>query len=333
MSQPPIAAWYFDGRSSRRHAVALEVRDGVALVTGEAERSCPIGQLRVSERLNRAARKVTFADGAYLEIRDGAGFDQLLQATGHHDGTVVRIQQSWRSTLMAAAALVVLVALSYLYLLPLAAGVAARALPMAVDRQVGQGTLAFLDQHVLAPSVLPRARQQAIVARFATLATPATDAPPYDIVFRKSRIGPNAFALPSGTIVVSDELVRLLDDDEALMGVLAHELGHVHQRHLMRRLLQGSAVGAVTTVLFGDVSAVLASAPALLVDMKYSRDFEREADDYAIAMFGANGLPRQKLASVFEKLERADAGKPQPAPYLSSHPSNEERIAHILGQR
>ena len=333
MSHLQIAAWYFDGRSSRRHAVTLEVHDGVAVVSGEAERSCPIGQLRVSERLNRAARKVSFADGAYLEVRDRESFAALLHATGHRDGAVVRVQQNWRATLAATAGLILLVAVSYLYLLPLAAGVAARALPVSVDRQVGSGTLQFLDQHLLSPTGLPTARQKSIISRFAAMTTPVPDAPSYEIVFRKSSIGPNAFALPSGTIVVTDELVALLDDDDALMGVLAHELGHVHQRHMMRRLLLSSAVGAVATVLFGDVSAVLASVPAVLVDMKYSRDFEREADDYAIDMFRANGLPRQKLASVFEKLNGASAGKQQPAPYLSSHPSNAERIAHILGRQ
>jgi predicted Zn-dependent protease len=67
-------------------------------------------------------------------------------------------------------------------------------------------------------------------------------------------------------------------------------------------------MAATATVLFGDVSAVLANIPTVLLDLKYSRDIEREADDYAIAMFQANGLPRQKLAKVFEKLEQAGGG-------------------------
>ncbi|MBW9336006.1 M48 family metallopeptidase [Herbaspirillum aquaticum] len=329
-----VSASYYDGKTSRRHLVTLSVTDGVAQVRGEVERDCPIAQLRVSERLNRAARKVSFPDGAYLEIIDAAAFSSLLRETGHRDSLVVRLQQSWRHALAACAALVAVVVLSYLYLLPLAAQGITALLPVSVDRQVGQGTLDFLDQHVLAPSQLDDQRARAITSRFRALATPLADVPDFQLVFRKSRIGPNAFALPSGQIVVTDDIVQLLDDDDALMGVLAHELGHVHRRHLMRRLIQSSAIAAAATLLFGDVSAVLANIPTVLLDLKYSRDIEREADDYAIAMFKANGLPRQKLALVFEKLEDMGKGKDSPAArYLSSHPANEERIAHILGAR
>ena len=73
--------------------------------------------------------------------------------------------------------------------------------------------------------------------------------------------------------------------------------------------------------------------PTVLLDLKYSRDIEREADDYAIGMFQANGLPRQKLALVFEKLEQKTGTDGSVSPYLSSHPANEERIAHILDAR
>lgn len=325
-----IAASYYDGRTSRRHQVTLQVVDGVAQLRGEIRRDDPVAQLRVSERFNRAARKVSYPDGAYLEIIDGEKFRQLLWDTGHRDTLVVRLQQNWRSALAACAALVVVIALSYVYLLPLAAQGITAMLPPSVDRQIGAGALELLDQRILAPTTLPAARQQAIIARFQAMTTPLPDAPAYQIVFRQSRIGPNAFALPSGQIVLTDEIIKLLDDDDALMGVLAHELGHVHRRHLMRRLIQSSAIAATATVLMGDVSAVLANIPTLLLDLKYSRDVEREADDYAIGMFQANGLPRNKLALVFEKLEQKDNGAKHPAPYLSSHPSNEERIAHIL---
>ena len=339
-----IPAFYFDGKTSRKYAVFLTVEDGTASLTGDIERHCPIGQLRVSERLNRAARKVTFPDGAYLEVQDNPAFNALLSATRHRDSLVVRIQQNWRATLAALATLVLVVVLGYVYLLPAAANLIAKSLPVAVDRQIGQGTLEFLDRHMLAPTKLPAARREALIARFRTLTMPAERWPEYRILFRQSKIGPNAFALPSGDIVLTDEIVLLLQNDDAIMGVLAHELGHLHERHLMRRLIQSSAIGAAATVLFGDVSAVVANIPTVLLDMKYSRDAEREADDYAIAMFKANGMSRAALASVFEKLgghesggkpvdgkdgEQAGSGEGMGA-YLSSHPSSAERVQRIL---
>lgn len=330
-----ITAFYFDGKSSRRQRVILHVQDHIATIRAtDAEasviRSCPLAQLRVSERFSHAARKVTFADGACLEIQDLQIFATLLQDTHHRESLVVRLQHSWRASLMALLTLILLLVLSYLYLLPAAAKVLAGALPISIERQIGDRSLEFLDSRIFAPTRLPLAQRAAITARFQALTTPLDDVPPFEILFRQSRIGANALALPSGQIVMTDELVQLLHDDDALMGVLAHELGHLQLRHLMRRLIQGSAIGAASTLLFGDVSAILVNVPTLLLDLKYSRDFEREADDYALALFKANGLSRQKLAEIFEKLSSQTTNDHALAPYLSSHPANEERIERIL---
>lgn len=321
-----IAASYFDGKTSRKRKVELSVEDGIASISGEAERACPIADLRVSERVRHAARKVTFPDGAYLEVHDNAALNRLLAATGYQDPLVVRMQQSWRATLLAAALTVALLVLGYLYGLPAASKAAANALPEKVERTIGRETLDFLDRGLLAPSALPQAQRDAIVTRFKALVPARGDLPSYEIVFRKSRVGPNAFALPSGQIVLTDEIVKMVDDEDAVAGILAHELGHLHERHLMRRLIQSSAIGAVATVFFGDVSSVAANIPTLMLDLKYSRDAEREADDYAVAMLKANGIGLSSLIRMFEKLGEKSG---DPTPYLSSHPASAERIERI----
>ncbi|WP_336493096.1 M48 family metalloprotease, partial [Methylobacterium nigriterrae] len=68
----------------------------------------------------------------------------------------------------------------------------------------------------------------------------------------------------------------------------------------------------------------------MMLYLKYSRDAEREADDYAIAMLKANGVSPAALASAFEKLERKTG---EPSPYLSSHPPADERIERIRNAR
>ena len=242
----------------------------------------------------------------------------------------MHLQQSWRNALLATAATLLVLAAGYVWLLPLASGMLARALPVALERRLGDGVLTILDGRVFMPSRLPAARRQQLTQEFAALQAPQGGAADWRIVYRHSLIGPNAFALPSGDIVLTDEMVTLLaGDDQAVMGVLAHELGHLHERHLTRRIIQGSAIAATTTLLFGDVSSMLATLPAIALDLKYSRDAEREADDYAVAMLKANGIAPEHLAQVFVKLERLKHGDNA---YLSSHPASAERIARIRGQ-
>ncbi|MYM68998.1 M48 family metalloprotease [Pseudoduganella sp. FT55W] len=336
MSEPvseavePVAGSYFDGRTSRLYRVTLQVQDGVAQVRGECERDAPLGELRVSERSRHALRKVTFPDGAYLEVRDLAGMAALLHSTGHGDSWVVRIQQSWRGALAAAAGTLAVLGLGYAYALPAVADWIARAMPPSMEHKLGQGVLAVLDRQMFEPSRFSDQRMDELSARFRELRPPSGEAPQWRLVFRKSRYGPNAFALPSGDIVLTDEMVRLLDDEDAVMGVLAHELGHLHQHHITRRVIQGAVVTAGAAVLVGDVSSLLTTAAPAIVDMKYSRDAERDADDYAIAMLQRNGIPLEHLLHVFERLQQVEqAHGVEMADYLSSHPATEERIAHV----
>lgn len=321
-----IPAFYFDGKTSRRASVSLTVRAGAAFISGDVQRDCRLAELRVSERFRHASRKVTFSDGAYLEILDNRAFNALLDATGHRDSLVVRMQQSWRGALSAFAILAAILVLGFRYGVPVTADSLAKAMPEKATHRIGREALDFLDHRLLQPTQLSVQRQKDITARFKAMVPPRDGAPRYEIIFRKSRIGPNAFALPSGQIVLTDELVKLADSDDAVMGVLSHELGHLHERHLMRRILQGSITGAVATVLFGDVSSVVANLPTLMLELKYSRDAEREADDYATAMLKANGISMSPLAQMLEKLEEKSAA---PVPYLSSHPAAAERIARI----
>lgn len=331
MDTPAVTGRYFDGKTSRLHRVTLTVTDGMAHLAGDVERSAPLASLRVSERARHAARKVSFDDGAWLEVDDRAAFAQLLANTGHRDTGVVRAQQSWRGVLLALGVTVGVVVASYVYVLPAAAVWVANALPVKVERQMGQGVLEILDKRALGPSKLAAARQEQLRRQFAALTAPEPDAPTWTLVFRSSRIGPNALALPSGDIVMTDELVNLLKDDQAVMAVLAHELGHLHRRHLTRRLVQSSAVAAATWVIFGDISAMLTALPTVALDMKYSRDAESEADDYAVAMLRRNGIDPEHMAQAFVKLGEESGDRM--SPYLSSHPATGERIARIRAAR
>ena len=137
---------------------------------------------------------------------------------------------------------------------------------------------------------------------------PLKDGHVYRLEFRQGGlIGANAFALPSGIIVMTDELVEMAETDDELVAVLAHEVGHVRGRHALRQLLQAAGVSALAFALLGDVSsisALLSAAPALL-HAKHSRDFEREADGFAKQWLRENGIAESNFDAILCRISAA----------------------------
>ncbi len=336
----PVHCDYLDGTTTRRRRVALRVEDGHAVVEGEdIARRDPLGRVRVSERMGSAPRLVSFPDGAFCEVRDHAALDALLGATGFRESFVVRIQARWRWVAAALAACVAVVAAAYAYALPWAAEIAAAHVPPGAMAKLSEQTLEVLEGRFLQPSNLPQDRRTVLARRFVRMATPDGDQVPHELLFRSSpAIGANALALPSGTIILTDELVALASSDDEILAVLCHELGHVQRRHGVRKALQSTVVGLVTTWYLGDVSSLAAAIPAALLDARYSREMESEADAYGARMLRANGLSPTLLAIMLERLE--GSRKPDVSPgtkdgketddgaggYLRSHPATEERI-------
>jgi Zn-dependent protease with chaperone function len=242
---------------------------------------------------------------------------------------------SLRPLFVLLAAILIVVVLGYRFAVPALAGAAAASVPDAAVDALGKGTLAALESQ-FQETAIPSTRRDAIVRRFDGLRAPeGTDAAGYDVVFRRSdTIGANAMALPSGTIVVTDGLVELTGSDEEIVAVLAHEAGHVHHRHGLRLMFQSSLASVGLSWLLGDVSAVAAQVSSTLLDAKYSRDFERQADEYAVALLDANAIARDHFVRMLQRLEQAAAtramrGGGSLLAYLSSHPVTGERIAAI----
>lgn len=336
-----IAAHYYDGNSSRCMRVELMIHGGIAVISGDdLRRSMPVAKIDISEPLEHAPRILRLPDGAVIESDDPM-LAQLLQENGYRESTAVRWQRNWPASLLALVTLIAALLAVYQWGLPWAADMIARHLPATMERHIGDEAWNTLDSGYFQSSQLDAARQDELRAAFAALKQPEGEHTSYRLEFRASGIGANAFALPNGTIVVTDDLVQLADDERALLGVLAHELGHLEKKHAMRRLLQALGVGVLVNLAVGDVSSVLTAAPTILLDQKYSRDFEREADLYAIDMMHANHVPLAPMAALFEKMQDGDAARAKQADgsregeggegydYLSSHPSDAERIARL----
>jgi len=333
---PRLTANWFDGRSARARPVEVWC-DAATLHFGD--HSAPLRGVTWPERQRHGQRQILLPGGGLLSFADAAAFDGWALASGRGDSVVVRWQQSWRLASLSLVLLVAGLAAAYRWGLPWAVDRAVDALPASAEHAISQQLLAGLDRDWLQPSRLDAAQQQAWRTRWTAViararANGGPEVPPYfEIHFRDGgkALGANAFALPGGDIVVTDELLKLLDDQpDAVLTVLAHELGHVQHRHGLRMLMHAGAVGIVASVIVGDFSSLLAAAPAVLASNAYSRDNEREADLYGRTLARAGGVDASRMAVFFERLAQkhaATVGSNPLAIAFSTHPADAERIA------
>ena len=335
-----LHADYYDGQSSKRHAVVVQLEGNRLRLLGEGiDRTSPLDELRLSEPLGNAPRLITFPDAAFCEIRDTAALQALLSQSGHRENFIVRWQFSLRWIALSACLCLAIFYAGYRFGLPWAAEKLAEQIPERVLQTISMRIIESLDQRLLAPSTIPQSHQAAITARFAALQAPSGEAVTHRVIFRANRaIKANAFALPDGTIILTDSLVKLSINDDELMGVLAHELGHAHARHGMRQVIQGSVVGLLTAWFIGDISSIAAAAPAALLQAQYSQEFELAADHFASRMLEANAISPRCLADLLERLEKtpgdinADKSGSSINDYLSTHPPTTERLNRLSGK-
>lgn len=343
----PLTASYFDGVTAKAQTVSLRLVAGDLVLTGEGiKRGIRAADVQWPERTRHGIRVAHFADGGSVQCADAAAWDAWRQNSGQRDSWVVKAQQSWRGVLVSVLLLVVIGAVVYQWGLPWAARAVVAATPQSVDVSLGQASLSAIDDSLMQPSKLALVEQARLREAFtkALAAQPAGSVPAWQLVFRKSRIGPNAFALPGGTMVMTDEMVELVGgDDKIITAVLAHELGHVRYRHGLRMLVQATVLAGVASVVLGDFSTLLAGVPLLLGQASYSRDAEKEADAQAVQMLKAAGISPEVMVTLFEKLEAkskpvakdkedADAAATQSSWLgiaFASHPSDADRIAYF----
>ncbi len=333
-----VNARYFDGRSARCHEVSLQIANGLLILRGDdIKRQAHQGEFTISDPLGNTPRQIQFNDGARCEISDHQGFTALLKAIDYKPSLVARMELHWQPSFIALLIALAALLSAYFWGLPYFAKKAADHIPDSLLSQMDDQFLNSMDKQLLQPSKLSAARQTILTDRLQALRTPPGTLLPKRILFRNSpALGANAFALPGGSVVILDNLVELSENDDDVMSVMAHEMGHVAEHHALRRMLQTSIVGLMMAWYVGDISNMLTIAPTALLETRYSRDLERRADDYAARLLALNKIPASRLATMLEKMERAHNKElfdkqSQLTDLLSSHPSLNDRVQALQG--
>jgi len=336
---------YFDGIAVTRREVCLTIMATTLHIKGGGiESSCPLDGVAVTPAVGSIRRTIRLRDGSMCEVVDQDFIRKLESRLG--TGSRAGMLHLWEKNLTLVAATLVATALVVLLFMrfgvPAMARQAAFAMPPSVESSMGRESLAVLDRLFTKPTELSRERRAELTALFRRIALASGTLPGYRLEFRNGgTIGANAFALPSGIVIITDQLIELARHDDEIAAVLAHELGHVRQRHVLRHALQNSATGLIMATLTGDlvsITSLAATLPTALVDASFSRSFEREADDAAIAWMKSAGISPRRYAEILGRLQAqldarhgaVAAGDNPVRNYLSTHPDTGERMRRIM---
>ncbi|CAA6813138.1 MAG: Unknown protein [uncultured Sulfurovum sp.] len=318
---------------------AIELEDGT-VHRGE------LSHLTISERLGNVERKIRLEDGAVFATLDNDGIDTLFKGEQKINAFVHYLETNLKWIAVAVVVAMFTVFAFFKWGVPWTSQKIAHALPYETNELIAEGTMDFLDSYLFEESNLSIEEQEKISKHFknklAKLSVEDESKIEYSIHFRSWKMGeqeiPNALALPSGDLVLTDKFIQLSENQDEIDAVLLHEMGHVVHRHSLEMLIEGTFITVAVMLMTGDGSGLgdmgigLGSA---LINSAYSRGHESEADKYAFEKMLQVGIDPKSFSNIMNRMttymtEEDNSTKNKEdddiLDYFSSHPSTQERV-------
>lgn len=330
-----ITGRYFEPNQSRSRPALLS-RSGSRLEI--AVEGGPVGSFpsdpEISSRVGNIPRRVTLSDGSVFETSDNDGLELFFGLDKRLSTRFFALEKLNRWTALVAIVCIGLVFCIYRYGMPVAARVAASTTPAAVSSAIDRGALETLDRVLFDTSALETREQDRIDALFRTIVNGAgKDANDFRLLFRDGgAVGANAFALPGGSIVVTDQIVELTENDDELAGVLGHELAHVVEQHSLQQIYRAVGWVFLAGLVAGDSGQLVEEAVAqvgALQSLSYSRAFETSADIYSARLMHTLGRDPLAFIALLERVTLECGQSCEESSLLSSHPGTADRRRDI----
>jgi beta-barrel assembly-enhancing protease len=311
-------AWHFDGETAIRRNVDVQIIGSTFILTEPERRSDPVAFADlyfVGHQRQSAVYGIKERDGWRLGLNGDVPpeLSAMLPRQHKYGGFIDRIGLGPSMVVLAAisAACIGVAVYTPQWLAPL--------VPFSVEQKLGNTLVGdFGGEFCHTP------KGDAALAKLAR----SLDSNSGDLKISVSNIDMvNAVALPGGNIILFDGLVRQAKSPDAVAGVLAHEMGHVRERHVMEGLLRQLGMAVVLSGTSGNTGGMLND----VLSLSYGRDAEEEADEHSIAAMRKASISPVDTADFFEKMGKEDGSSSKEirgnkvAGYLTSHPVSADR--------
>ena len=338
--------WHKAGSAAQASAVFHVNGESFTLeIEGENTFYGSINDLHVSNRLGNVERKVTLANGSVFATKDNDAIDVLFKKKNKFNSIIHAVETNLTTVLISLALTAVCTVGFFIWGIPWIGVKVAHALPEKTNEIIASHSFKFLDKYLFDETQLEPERMEQIRSHFnsALVPTSSNKAINYQLHFRDwSVLGlgiPNALALPSGDLILTDKFVELSESQDEIDSVLFHEMGHVIHRHSLEMVVESAIFSVAIMMITGDSNGFAdlgISLGSLIISSNYSRSHESEADEYAFdQMLKAKIDPivfseiLNRITGYMDDMEDEIQNREKPEKsmddYLSSHPSNEER--------
>ena len=329
-STPGRSVIYFDGTSSRQHAVTLVFNGELRISEGERLLAAwSYADIRRADSQPGILRLtcLTAPSLARLQIRDPELAAELISRCGRLDDDVPGQRGVAKIIGWSIAAVVSIVGVIW-FGVPLAADRLTPLVPQAFERRLGAVAASQIKTIFGGESCNEAAGQQA----FDKLVGKLREAAGMDTSVVSAVLAttvPNAIALPGGQMLLFGGLLDKAESPDEIGGVLAHELGHLKHRDNLRNMIHDGSTSFLIGLLFGDVtgSSTIIFVTRTLTNSSYSRDVERNADSFAIDLMQRLGRPVKPMGELLFRVtgKQGDTA----VSILASHPLTEDRLKRM----
>lgn len=339
--------WYAQGSAasldatlaaSSEHTYVIKIENGT-LYEGK------LSALHVGNRLGNTERKITLEDGSIFATKENDFIDHTFKKQLLSNGLIHTLETKIRWVLVALVITAFTTFGFFKWGVPWSSTKIAHLLPHETNELIAAHTLEFLDKYIFEKSQVPQAKMEEIRQHFTSKLVPLSEDKEinYTLHFRLWSDGnlsiPNALALPSGDIILTDKFVELSQTQDEIDAVMLHEMGHVVHRHTLETVIESTFITVAAMMIVGDSNGLAdmgVGLGSLLVSSSYSRGHESEADLYAFEqMLTAKIDPMafsdimSRMMSYMKRSSNDKMGKEAEEDildYVSSHPTTKERV-------
>ncbi|MDR3012223.1 MAG: M48 family metallopeptidase [Chitinispirillales bacterium] len=320
-------AFYFDGQTSVPHNVELVFDTSINELSftnsmGDTIRNS-FYDIKYETYDNRM--EIRFKNEEMPIVVEGKEFISETKSLFNSKAGVYQrfIDLKFKAFLLITPIVIFLLVAAYITLIPVVAKKAVLLIPITVDAKLGK---LFMEKYGDSEKI--DSTRTSLLNEFAGQISWDNKV---DLNFHVVKSGMvNAFALPSGDIVIFTGLLDKLEDYETLAALLSHEVLHVNNRHSMQIICKSLAGYAFISVLTADISgltAIIMENANLLNNLSYSRSMEREADEGGLVLLEKNGINPAGMLKLMKTLQSVTSDSK--FDLISTHPNVEKRIKHL----